>query len=434
MKLTAEKIVKLLQDKGYEAYWAGGCVRDMLIGIHPKDFDIATSAKPDEIQKLIPKTIEVGKQFGVIIAIVDSHHFEIATFRSDSGYSDGRRPDAVIFTDAKEDALRRDFTINALFYDPIKDKVIDYVNGQRDLEEKIIRFIGDPEKRISEDYLRILRAVRFKNTFNFQYHPETYSAVKKHANLVAKVSKERVRDEFIKLFDSENLRQALEDLSDTGILKIIIPELEELKGVAQPIEYHQEGDVWEHTMRALSALDKNSALVVKLAVLFHDIGKPATFKIKERIRFDGHCEKSSEITQKILNRLRFPRKIIDDISWVITHHMMFIPLAEMGAGRRRHWFLKENFLHLLEVFKADALGAQPVELGLYNEIMELYRHDMGHIKEGIELLLTGNDIMKILKIKPGKQVGEILQELKENQLAKKIKTKKQAIQWLEKFK
>lgn len=435
MRLTAQKIVKPLQDKGFEAYWVGGCVRDMLLNIHPKDFDIATSATPDQIQKLLPRTLEVGKKFGVIIAIVNNHHFEIATFRSDSGYSDGRRPDAVIFTSAKEDALRRDFTINALFYDPIKDKIIDYVGGQKDIEEKLIKFIGDPEKRILEDHLRLIRAVRFKNTFNFRYHPDTYNAIKKHAQLINKISRERIRDELIKIMQNcGDLRRAFEDLSDTELLQAIIPELENLKGVSQPIQYHQEGDVWEHTMRAISLLKPTVSLNTKFATLFHDIGKPQTFKIKERIRFDGHCEVSAEIAQKILNRLRFPKRDIDNIAWLIKHHMMFIPLTEMTAGRRRHWFLQENFLDLMEVFRADAMGAEPQDLSLYNQVMELYRHDLAHVPEKPKPILTGAEIMKELKIKPGKRVGEILAQLLERQLAKKIKTRAKALEWLNQFK
>src|SRR3989338_2319180 len=183
MKATSIQIIEILRDAGHEAYWAGGCVRDMLLGIEPKDFDIVTSAKPDEIEKLLKHTIPIGKKFGVILAIQNGHHFEIATFRSDSGYSDGRRPDAVEFTNAKEDALRRDFTINALFYDPIKDKIIDYVGGQVDIRDRLIRFIGNPDERIKEDHLRILRAVRFKNAFDMQYHPDTYQAIKKHVKL-----------------------------------------------------------------------------------------------------------------------------------------------------------------------------------------------------------------------------------------------------------
>ena len=409
-------------------------MRDMLLGIHPKDFDIATSATPDQIQKLIPKTIEVGKQFGVILALVGEHRFEIATFRSDRSYSDGRRPDAVIFTSAKEDALRRDFTINALFYDPIADKVIDYVDGQKDLDEKIIRFIGDPHARILEDHLRILRAVRFKNTFNFRYHPETYNAIKKHAALINKISRERIHDELIKMLNSKDLRQVFEDLSETGLLQAIIPELEAMRGVAQPIEYHQEGDVWEHTMRALNSLKSTSSINTKFATLFHDIGKPQTFKIKERIRFDGHCEVSAEIARKILSRLKFPKKDIDQITWLIKHHMMFIPLTEMNIGRRRHWFLRENFLDLMEVFYADAMGAEPQDLALYNKVMDLYRHDLKTMATKPEPLLNGKEIMKYLNIKPGKLIGEISKKLLEQQLAKKIKTHKQALEWLKQFK
>ena len=217
MKATSLEIIEILKKAGYEAYWAGGCVRDMLLGIEPKDFDIVTSAKLDEIERLLEHTIPVGKQFGVIIAVKNGHNFEVATFRSDSSYSDGRRPDAVMFTNAKEDALRRDFTINALFYDPTTDKVIDYINGQKDLDEKLVRFIGDSEKRINEDHLRILRAVRFKNCYDMQYHPDTYQAIKKYVHLIKNISKERIADELNKMImDKTNQSQSFEELFEIG--------------------------------------------------------------------------------------------------------------------------------------------------------------------------------------------------------------------------
>lgn len=219
MKATSIQIIEILKKAGHEAYWAGGCVRDMLLGIKPQDFDIVTSAKPDEIENLLEHTIPIGKKFGVILAIQNNHHFEIATFRSDSGYSDGRRPDAVQFTDAKEDAFRRDFTINALFYEPTEDRILDFVGGQKDMEDQLIRFIGKPEERIKEDHLRILRAVRFKNAYNMQYHPDTYQAIHKHVELIKNISTERVRDELNKMIMGDNPGQAFEELLKSVHLK-----------------------------------------------------------------------------------------------------------------------------------------------------------------------------------------------------------------------
>ncbi len=254
MKLTSIEIIKILRGAGFTAYWAGGCVRDMLLGIMPKDFDIATSARPADLKKLLKRIHPIGEKYGVVIAEHGGHHFEIATFRSDSGYSDGRRPDAVLFTNAEQDARRRDFTINALFYDPLEDKIFDYVGGQEDLKNKLVRFIGDPAERIKEDHLRIIRAIRFKNTFGFQYHPETYNALKTHAALSGKVSSERLRDELNKMIIHESFPHAVNDMEDTGVLAEVLPEIQAMKGVAQPVEFHTEGDVYDHTLRALKAL------------------------------------------------------------------------------------------------------------------------------------------------------------------------------------
>lgn len=427
MRLSAYKIVETLQKKGYEAYWAGGCVRDILLEKRPKDFDIATSAKPEEIESIFAKTIPVGKHFGVILAIEDGHHFEIATFRSDSGYSDGRRPDAVIFTSAQQDAFRRDFTINGLFYDPIKDKVLDYVEGQKDLEARLVRFIGEPETRIKEDHLRILRAIRMKNMLDFQYHPETYAALKKHAKLIAKVSGERIRDELNKMIAGKNIRASFEDMEDTGVLEVIMPEMVRLKGLAQPYKYHQEGDVWEHAMRSVQSLPEDATMEVRWATLLHDIGKYDTFKVAERIRYDGHASRSRDIARDILKRLNFPKKMIDNVAWIVEHHMAMVPLVEMPLARRRHWFLNPAFPSLLEVFRADAMGTVPGDLTLYNQIIELYKHDMKTMPVRPKQLIDGRDVMAELQIPPGQKVGEILEKIHELQLAGEITTKEEAL-------
>ncbi len=433
MKNTSIAIVKTLQDAGHTAYWAGGCVRDMLMGTHPKDYDIATSASPDEIEDLFEDTYAIGKAFGVITTVQNEHNFEIASFRSDSGYSDGRRPDAVEFSHPAEDAKRRDFTINGLFFDPINEEIHDFVGGQDDIKNKLIRFIGDPHERILEDHLRIIRAVRFKNTLDFGYHPDTYHAIKKHAQLADKVSWERVGDEMNKIIMHENAPVAFEDMQDTGVLPYVLPELEECKGIAQPAIYHHEGDVWTHSMKALASLAPLTppvSLIARWAVLLHDIGKPQTFAVKERVRFDDHPQVSAEIAERILRRLRFPRKVIEEVSWAIEHHFMMQQLLEMPVGRQRHWFLDPKFPTLLTVFYADAAGIEPLDLSLYEKVLAAYDECLENFEAKPEPLITGEDIMKILGIPPGPEIGKIMDEAMEKQLAHEFKTREEAMEWL----
>lgn len=437
MQATSLKLVQILQDAGYQAYWAGGCVRDFLLKKEPKDYDIATNATPDQIEavfeKSIRKTIPIGKAFGVILALEGDHQFEVATFRSDSGYSDGRRPDAVLFTHAEDDAKRRDFTVNGLFYDPIAKTLFDYVGGQADLKEKMIRFIGNPHERILEDHLRILRAIRFKNLLHFQYHPDTYRAITTHARLADKVSGERLRDELNKILlaeDTTSTLNALEDLLETGVLEVVLPELYAMKGVAQPQQYHHEGDVWEHAKRSLDALSKYASRNVRWATLLHDVGKPVTFKLKERIRFDHHAQEGAKIAHKLLRRLAFPRKDMDEITWLIEHHMMLPQLLDMPLGRQRHWFLLPNFRDLLAVFEADIAGTDPARYDIYTELLERHKETLKKFPIPPKPLLTGHEIMEILNLKPGKKIGEISAELREKQLAHELNTKKQAKAWL----
>jgi len=445
MKATSIEIIQILKKAGHQAYWAGGCVRDMLLGIEPKDFDIVTSAKPDEIEDILEHTIPIGKKFGVILAIQNKHHFEITTFRSDSGYSDGRRPDAVEFTNAKEDALRRDFTINAMFYDPTTDEIMDYVDGQIDMKDKLIRFIGDPEERIKEDHLRILRAVRFKNVYNMQYHPDTYQAIKKHVHLIEKITPERVGDELNKMIMGANSAQAFEELFEIGALQILIPEMCKLKGLAQPLQYHNEGDVWDHAKFSLDALTNEElgddplpqeppSIVLKWAVFMHDIGKYDTFSIDdERIRYDRHSEVGADIAKKILQRLKFSKKDVERVKWLIEHHMMVIPLFEMNDARRHHWFLQPGFEELLELYRADAMGIHPINLTAYHELKRLYKSEIAKLRLMPKQIISGEEIMKALNLEQGEKVGEILKEIKHKQLEGEIKTKRDALEYLKKF-
>jgi len=440
MKNTSIDIIKKLRESGYKAYWAGGCVRDMLLGIKPKDIDIVTSAKPEDIEKILDPIIPVGKEFGVLLTIQNGHRFEIATFRSDIGVKDGRRPESVKFVDEKEDALRRDFTINGMFYDPIEDKIIDYVGGQKDMKDKIVRFIGDPEQRILEDHLRILRAVRFKNNYNLQYHPDTYKSIKKHAHLLKKISSERIRDELNKMIMGEKPSQSFEGMFELGILEHIIPELCLLKGLAQPYMFHTEGDVWDHTMRAINSVtdeesdpnplrEKSPTIALKWAVLMHDIGKYETFKIdKDRIKYNSHSEVGADIASKILKRLKFSAQDVSKVNWLIRHHMIVVPLFKMPKGRRRHWFLMPHFEDLLEVFRADSMGIVPTIMKDYERMLKLYRHEIAVIKLMPKSLVNGEEIMKLLKIKPGKKIGQILKKIREKQLAGTIKNKKEALE------
>jgi len=443
MEKTAIKIVKTFQDAGYEAYFAGGSVRDLLMGQAPKDYDIATSAKPDEIEKIVvgmhieAKTVPIGKQFGVILGIVHGHPFEIATFRSDSSYSDGRRPDAVLFTSAKEDAVRRDFTINGLFYDPIKKKVIDYVNGQDDIKNKIIRFIGEPHERVKEDHLRILRAVRFSNNLGFKYDPETEEAVKELSHLVNDISKERVADELNKMIVHPRRAHSFRELEKFGILKYIMPEAMAEKGVQQPFKFHQEGDVLTHTFKSLHEIPEGWASVeLGWAVFLHDIGKPATFELKpDRIHFNGHAALSAQIARKILARLKFSRAQITKISWLINHHMTVGYIPKMKRVHQVNLFLHPWFEQLMRLHWCDESGSFPADLSLYEKNMKLYTDFKNEklLEDHFKPKLNGDEIMKTTGLKPGPRIQELLHALREAQIEGDVKTKKEAEKFIKKL-
>lgn len=432
MEQISIQLIEKLQKAGFKAYWAGGCVRDMLLGTEPKDFDIVTDATPEHIEKLFAKTVPIGRIFGVMLVIEKGHQFEIATFRTEGTYKDGRRPEDVEFTHPEKDAFRRDFTLNGMFYDPVTKELHDFVGGQADLKERLIRFIGDPEKRILEDHLRILRAVRFKNALDFQYHPDTYNAIVKHAAHAQKVSAERLRDELNLMIAGPQAANAFRDLHETGILKAVLPEVEAMKGVAQPSQYHHEGDVLEHAIEALDSLPTKTPTAVRWAVFLHDIGKTETFVLKERIRFDHHAEHSGDIVEKIMERLHFSRDACDHVTWLVRHHMMIGDLVKMPLGRQRHWFLHEWFKDLLIVFKADIAGTKPHDFGLYEKVEKLYKETFKTFKKRPKPLLKGEEIMVLLKIPASPRIGEILDQLHEAHLGGTVKTKKEAQAWVKK--
>ncbi len=409
MKNAAIEIVKKLQNAGHTAYWAGGCVRDLLMKRHPKDYDIATSAKPEEIEALFNKTIPIGKSFGVISAEQNGHHFEIATFRSDSCHSDGRRPNAVTFTHPAEDALRRDFTVNGLFFDPIYEEIHDFVGGQNDIQNKLIRFIGDPYERILEDHLRLLRALRFRNTLGFEYHNDTYKAIKRHSHLVNKVSRERVREELNRMIMHEQVDQAFADMQDTGILRHILPELCVDKN-------DKEVSI---LISAIKHASRDSSLAARWSIILH-FGT-LNEKYKDR-RFD--------IFAIIMRRLRFSRQEKEHVMWILRKYPSMQTLMNLDLGRRRYLFLDSRFVDLLELLRVERLLNISKNPSLYEEMKEAYEATLQKFTSMPLPLLTGIDVMRIKSIKPSPQIGEILQKAIEYQLAGYIKTRNEALKWL----
>jgi len=431
-KTTAKKIVARLQKAGFAAFWVGGCVRDFLLGREPWDIDIATNATPEHIEGLFKHTVPVGRKFGVIIVIEDGQDFQVATFRSDEGYKDGRRPEKVIFGDARADALRRDFTVNALFYDPISKVTHDWAGGQRDLRAKIIRTIGSPEKRFAEDHLRLLRAVRFAAQLNFEIEPDTFIAVKKLAPKIRLISAERIRDELMKLFRPPHAAVGLDLLRDSGLMEHVLPDLCPTMTCDQSPNYHPEGSVYNHIRLMLEQLPPDAPTSLPWAVLLHDIGKPPTASLDRAtgaIHFYGHEKIGAEMSRQILTRLRFPKKEIDEIEACVRQHMQFKDVKQMRKATLRRMLMRETFPLELKLHKLDCLGSHR-SLEYYDflvkEAQELKKKP--HIRPP---LLTGNDLI-VLGMKPGPGMGALLHEIRDRQLADELKTKRTAVAWAKK--
>lgn len=433
LEKIARKIVEKLQKAGFEAYFAGGAVRDKLLDKEPKDIDIATSAKPEQIENIFKKTIPVGKQFGVIIVVEGGINFEVATFRKEGEYLDFRRPSAVTFSDAKTDALRRDFTVNGLFYDPLNKKIIDFVGGQRDIRDKIIRFIGSATERINEDNLRILRAIRFKNILKFKYAPGLEKLLKKNINLLKNVSAERIRDEVNLMFSHDSRLECIGDLDNLGVLQLLLTEVVKMKGVKQPEQFHQEGDVFEHSKLAVEHLPKKELeSILVWAVLLHDVGKPDTFEIRDRITFYGHMDVGAEIASKIASRLKFSKEDRDKLVFLVKNHLVSRDLSKMKKAKQIRWANYPWFSDLLVVFKADSDASLPHDYSLYNYAKQLYERELSKPKLP-KPLISGYDLIDKFKIKPGPKIGEILEIVYDAQLEKKIKNKKEALSWAKKI-
>jgi poly(A) polymerase len=353
----ARDIVRTLRAAGYQAWLVGGSVRDLLLGVKPKDFDVATSALPERIVELFPHSGLVGAHFGVVLVRHDAACVEVATFRSDHAYADGRRPASVQFeTSPRQDALRRDFTINGLMMDPEDGQVLDYVGGRADLERRLVRAIGDPDTRFREDHLRLLRAVRFAARYAFEIEPATFQAVCRNHAAILRVSAERVRDELVRILTEGGARRGFELLDASGMLADLLPEVAAMKGVEQPPEFHPEGDVWVHTLLLLEKLDRPTPTLA-LGALLHDVGKPPTFRVADRIRFDGHVEAGVRLARGILNRLRFSREESAQVEALVANHMRFADVGRMRQSTLKRFLRLPRFEEHLELHRLDVLSS-----------------------------------------------------------------------------
>ena len=420
----ARSIVERLRASGHAAYFVGGCVRDLLLGRAPKDYDVATSARPNEILSLFPGANTVGAHFGVVLVHHGSAQVEVATFRADLEYRDGRHPEGVRFeNEPREDILRRDFSINALLLDPATGEIMDFVNGRADLEARLIRAIGDPERRFREDHLRLLRAVRFAARLGFTIEPQTFEAIRLLAPLIGNVSAERVRDEVARILTEGGARRGFELLDATGLLHEVLPEIEALKGVEQPPEFHPEGDVWTHTLIMLEGLREPSPELA-LGVLLHDVGKPTTFRIAERIRFDGHVEKGVEIAHRLLTRLRFPQSVIETTEALIANHMRFGEVTRMRESTLKRLIRMPEFDDHLELHRLDCLSSHG-SLANY-DFVSRKRTELPPEQLKPPRLVTGRDLIDA-GYKPGPEFSVVLDEIEDAQLEGRIATREEGL-------
>lgn len=418
----AKKIIHNLKDHGFQAYIAGGAVRDLLMEIEPKDFDIVTDAPVEVTESLFERTIPVGKSFGVVIVIMDGEEFEVAQFRSDGRYEDGRRPKNITFANPKKDALRRDFTINGLFMDVDTGAVIDFVEGQEDITNGVIRAIGNPVERFEEDRLRMLRAVRFASRFGFSIHAETEQAIRSMAYKIHSVSMERITSELSSIL-TEGGKAGLDMLIDFGLMGEILPEVMEMKDIPQPPEFHPEGDVLNHTLLLFEKVHKPSKTLA-FAMLLHDIAKPITMTVRGRIRFNGHAKVGADMVRDITHRLRMSRSDRDRISHLVENHMVFHNITDMRVKTLKRLMQKDFFSELLELHRIDSLSSNG-DLSKYHFAKEKFEEFQKGPPQPIKLL-TGRDLIEMGYI-PGPAFSTILTAVEDMQLENEISTKAQAI-------
>lgn len=413
---AARRICTTLSTEGYRALLAGGCVRDLILGVPPKDYDIATNARPEEVAGLFSKTVPVGAAFGVQIVVEPEGSFEVTTFRKDGPYLDGRHPSTVAYADEHEDALRRDFTVNALFLDLKTDDIIDYVGGRNDIARGIIRTVGDPRARFGEDYLRLMRAVRFAARLGYQLDKDTFDAMRDMAPLIQKTSAERIRDELVKMLTEGGARRAFELLDESGLLPHVLPELAPMKGCEQPPAFHPEGDVWTHTLLALQHLGQSSPTLA-FGVLLHDVGKPLTQTFEDRIRFNNHDKVGAEVADAICRRLHMSNEERERIVWLVDQHMRLSVAADMRESRLKRFVREDGFEELVALGRIDCLASHG-DLG-FIEWIEAYLRD--HKPEEIKPppLLRGRDLIE-MGYSPGPLFSTILQQVEDLQLEGQI--------------
>ncbi len=424
---TAIEIVKTLHARGHEAYFAGGCVRDRLLGVEPKDFDIATSAGPDEVQEIFPKTVPVGVQFGVVMVVEGETPFEVATFRSEGNYKDGRHPGTIKFSTLEEDAKRRDFTVNGLYFDLKTQQVIDLVQGQRDLKAKVIRTIGDPDHRFAEDHLRMMRAIRFACQLGFEIETKTFDSVIKHSDLINKISPERIRDEFSKTLTSAEPTRGIRLLDEAKLLIHFLPEIEKMKGVEQPSEYHPEGDVFVHTLMLLDGL-KNASIELAMGCLLHDVAKPDTFvRAVDRIRFHGHDCLGAEMAQGICKRMAFSNAQTDLICALVAEHLRFKDAFQMRLSTLKRFLSLDRFDLHLELHRLDCLASHKNLQA--HEFCSKKWEEFKRLPPPPLKLVTGKDLIA-LGLKPGPQFSEIIRAVEDAILEGNIKTRHEALEFV----
>lgn len=429
LELIARSIVKRLHDAGHRALYAGGCVRDMLRGVEPHDYDIATDATPEQVQALFRRTMAIGAHFGVINVLEDGVDFQVASFRSDGAYIDGRHPESVRFSTPEEDALRRDFTVNGLFFDPLQQELIDYVGGRQDLEARVLRAIGEAADRFREDRLRMLRAVRFATVLGFEIEPATWQAVIDHAPAIHEVSAERIREELVKIFASPQRVRGFDLLEASGLLHEILPEVEALKGCEQPPQFHPEGDVFVHTRIMLDLLPPDASLPLVLSVLFHDIGKPPTYTVDEdgRIRFNGHDKVGAEMTEQLMTRLRFSRREIDTVVEAVANHMVFKDVQQMRVSKLKRFMSREHFEEEMELHRVDCTSSHGM-LDNY-AFLKSKREEFANEPLIPPPLVTGRDLIG-LGLRPGPHFKEILEAVQSRQLEGTLSTPEEALAWV----
>ncbi len=424
----AVDVIRRLRGAGFEAVFAGGCVRDRLLEREPKDYDIATSAKPGDVQRLFPRTVPIGVQYGVVLVVEDGVTVEVATFRSDGAYIDGRHPTAVHFGSAEADAQRRDFTINGLFLDPIADTVIDYVGGGDDLRRGVIRAIGEPTERFREDRLRMLRAVRFAARLGFTIDPGTVAGIGALGATVTDVAWERIGSEIVKILTEGGARRGFELLGETGLLDRVLPEIAVLRGVAQSPEYHPEGDVFVHTLLVLAGLGADATETLALGALLHDVAKPRCAAERDaRITFYGHCEQGATMALEICHRLRRSREVTERVAYLVKNHLRLVQAPAMRLSTLKRMLREDGFSELLELARLDALASNG-NLA-YVEFCEQKREGLGAEAIAPPPLLRGRDLIA-MGYAPGRQFAEILEAVESAQLEGEVTTHEVAEAWV----